>query len=623
MWRFAIFFVALLAQYNDKDDVKTPTLDILKSCGFTNEEFEHLKSIFTTDVPELRKKIDATREARNKRMDQLWASAKERAKKLNGNAESDDILDDELRQIKEFLNEVSNSDGSAILGAGKPMTFSLIQEDEREKIFAAIRGRYKEGATSSKDFKVMFNVMRAFLVIRGSEHIDEAKKESQEQKNEEDRAKKEEKRKDEDRNRRSNPVAPVNRGSQDGEKEHEAPRYGNGEWKGDMDAPKGKRTKPYTQMEKDHGHHLPPNQEDQEDESDDPERGDEDEDDEEESEKKGNDAKYGKEPVDSIKDEDEQNKEKPKDEEEKQEPKKLSGKWEDINPSEGDSNASETSAAPEISKTPSEGDSKEPESSGAPQIPKTSPLEGDSKAPESTGAPQIPKTPPASNGVQATQQPVSPGSPTAPAANQTPQQPDAAATATPQGAPGSPAQQGGALPAASVQQGNTPPANSPGGTNKDATGGAATSPQQQPGNPGVAPQTGVQPSPGGTPPSDTPGEATPVAPAQSNAQPPAQGPASGNPPESQATPTDNGATAAKPDANPTPAGADNTANNPSTPPTSSLLTSIPGALHFTTTQLRYSIYIFCLFVVIVGCYFLSPTKDSELDYLLIDGDDEI
>jgi len=613
MWLFAIFFIAI-AQYNDKDDVKQPTLDILKNCGFTNEEFERLKSIFTTDVPELRKKMDATREARNKRMDQLWANAKERAKKFEGNAE--DILNDELTQIKEFLNEISKADGNPIKGAGKPMEFSLIGEDERERILEAISNRYKEGATSSKDFKVMFNVMRAYLVIRGSEHIDEAKKEVQEQRKEEDRAKEEEKRKDDRKPKR---VVPVNTGLKNAGDGYEAPRYGNGEWNKDTDAPKGKRTEPYTQMEKDHGHHLPSNQEDEEDENDDPERGDED-DDEEEREKKGNDAKYGKEPIDSDKEKEgreEQKEEKPEDDKEKEKPKKASGHWEDISPSDGDSKTLESPAAPEGPKTPS--------------------------APD------------------ANQQPATPGTPTAPGANQTPQQPSSPANTPPQGAPPAapaqqggappavpapavPAQQGGAPPAAPAQQGGAPPAvpaqqggappatpaqqegaspaTPPGGTNNAAAGDAATAPQPQPGNGAPASQTGAQPSPeSNSPPPNTPGAtpqgATPAVPANGGAQPPAQGPAPGTPP------ADNAAAPAKADANAPPAGADDAANAPATPPTTSLLTSIPGALHFTTTQLRYSIYVFCLFVVIVGCYLLSPTKDSELDYLLIDGDDEI
>ena len=43
--------------------------------------------------------MDATRDARNKRMDQLWANAKERAKKFEGNAE--DILNDDLVLLTE------------------------------------------------------------------------------------------------------------------------------------------------------------------------------------------------------------------------------------------------------------------------------------------------------------------------------------------------------------------------------------------------------------------------------------------------------------------------------------------------------------------------------------------
>ena len=90
--------------------------------------------------------------------------------------------------------------------------------------------------------------MRAFLVIRGSEHIDEAKKEAQEQRKEEDRAKEEENRKDD---RKPKHVVPVNTGLKNAGDGYEAPRY----------ASKGKRTEPYTQMEKDHGHHLPSNKE--------------------------------------------------------------------------------------------------------------------------------------------------------------------------------------------------------------------------------------------------------------------------------------------------------------------------------------------------------------------------
>merc|ERR1711879_1090674 len=53
------------------------------------------------------------------------------------------------------------------------MKFDLIPEEERKDILDNIRKAFPKGAKDASDFKIMFNVMRGFLVIKGTQHIDE------------------------------------------------------------------------------------------------------------------------------------------------------------------------------------------------------------------------------------------------------------------------------------------------------------------------------------------------------------------------------------------------------------------------------------------------------------------
>merc|ERR1719499_2428716 len=53
------------------------------------------------------------------------------------------------------------------------MKYDLIPEEERKQILDNIKKAFPDGAKDANDFKIMFNVMRGFLVIKGTQHIDD------------------------------------------------------------------------------------------------------------------------------------------------------------------------------------------------------------------------------------------------------------------------------------------------------------------------------------------------------------------------------------------------------------------------------------------------------------------
>merc|ERR1719499_837632 len=53
------------------------------------------------------------------------------------------------------------------------MKYDLIPEEERRQILDNIKKAFPDGAKDANDFKIMFNVMRGFLVIKGTQHIDD------------------------------------------------------------------------------------------------------------------------------------------------------------------------------------------------------------------------------------------------------------------------------------------------------------------------------------------------------------------------------------------------------------------------------------------------------------------
>jgi len=546
MWLLLIVSFAF-AQWNDAASIRDQTIDILKGCGFTKSEFDHLKSIYEADIPELNQRISRTKALRDEKMEELWQGTKERVKDMEG-ASINEILDKELAKIKEFLNHVSADDGLPVKGVGKTLQYDLIGQDERRNILVNIRKAYPEGAKSAKDFKIMFNVMRAFLVIKGTEHIDEhidatsrgapsplkdgEKQEQQPPDTEpliEDKKKEKKKKPQHTIGKKSEKPGETTKMMEDHGMEHpgdgyETPKYAKKE--------EEERREPYSDMEKDRGHrenigyHEPrgkPN-----DQEDDAEPGSEDYPSPEHSapendthpEDKGNDARDGREPVDS--------------------------------------------------------DKKPP-----PPLPT-----------QQTPPQHAPPTPPSflqsgPPSVQGNQNGVPPSEPVHPA---------------------------------NVESGPTAPSRTPDGYNR-LTLPAPSSPAT-PGEPAPIVSGPATPS---LPNANIQGPATPVSP--TTPQAPATAPVVPDPgtPSAPTTPI-------TPNAN-LPTGPQNAAVPPVTGPTdgkpphtrtetksSSLVASLTDIL--TTNRLRWIIYIFLGFVVALGFYLLSPSRDSTKDYMPL-FDDEV
>jgi len=167
MW-LALLFCIVCSQLRDEDPIKSNSLTILGDAGFTKEDFDHLTQIY--DNPDMQEQMAATKEKRDKELVKLYVEVKPLTKDTT--ISSDERINDELGKVEDFLDKISRANGNTL-------DFGSVRESEKEKIFTAIRKLYPRGAKSADDFKVFFNVMRAYVSVRGADHLEEDQKEAE------------------------------------------------------------------------------------------------------------------------------------------------------------------------------------------------------------------------------------------------------------------------------------------------------------------------------------------------------------------------------------------------------------------------------------------------------------
>merc|ERR1719204_3085097 len=118
----------------------------------------------------MQEQMAATKEKRDKELVKLYVEVKPLTKDTT--ISSDERINDELGKVEDFLDKISRANGNTL-------DFGSVRESEKEKIFTAIRKLYPRGAKSADDFKVFFNVMRAYVSVRGADHLEEDQKEAE------------------------------------------------------------------------------------------------------------------------------------------------------------------------------------------------------------------------------------------------------------------------------------------------------------------------------------------------------------------------------------------------------------------------------------------------------------
>jgi len=109
------------------------------------------------------REMEKTRPERDTELGSLWHRV-ENYEDKHKNHHGGEKVEEQLSAIKNYLNQAAETKGS-------PIRFNSVDDKDREKIFNALRHDYKDGANKAEDFKVMYNVMRAFLVIKGANEV--------------------------------------------------------------------------------------------------------------------------------------------------------------------------------------------------------------------------------------------------------------------------------------------------------------------------------------------------------------------------------------------------------------------------------------------------------------------